>query len=454
MPTISRVLVANRGEIAVRIIRACKALGIGTVVTVSEADKDSLAARLADRAVCIGGPRPGESYLNIEAIVAAARGTGADAVHPGYGFLAERRRLADACHENGLIFVGPPGEVIEKMGNKIEARIIAERCGVPIVPGSDKVRSVADASEVAARIGYPLLLKAAAGGGGRGMRIVIEESGLRSAFESAAAEAGAAFGDDTIYIERYIRHARHIEVQIIGDKHGNLVHLGERDCSSQRRYQKIIEEAPAPFLDSLRSRIHEAALKLAREVRYENAGTIEFIVDRDADEFYFLEMNTRIQVEHPVTEMITGIDIVQEQLRVAAGAPLSFRQEDIRFWGHSIECRVNAESARDGFRPSPGRITVWRSPEGPQIRIDTHCAAGYLVPPYYDSMLAKVIVHAPDRMAAIILLERALSEMVVEGVSTTIPFVAKVIAKPDFRDGQTHVRWIEELLAQFPDTVN
>jgi acetyl-CoA carboxylase biotin carboxylase subunit len=450
MSSISRVLVANRGEIAVRIIRACKALGIGTVVTVSEADRDSMASRLADRAVCIGPPRPSESYLNVGAIVTAAQGTGCDAIHPGYGFLAEQPRLANACRGNGIVFIGPDGNTIEQMGNKILARTIAEKVGVPIVPGSDKVRGYDEALDVARRIGFPLLLKAAAGGGGRGMRIVTEEGGLKSAFESASGEAGAAFGDDTVYIERYIRNARHIEVQVIGDKHGNVVHLGERDCSSQRRYQKIVEEAPAPDLDKLRPLIHEAALKLARATHYENAGTIEFIVDQDAGTFYFLEMNTRIQVEHPVTEMITGIDLVQEQIRVASGQPLGFRQDDIRISGHAIECRVNAEAADQGFRPSPGRIRAWNVPEGAGIRVDSHCYPGYLVPPYYDSMLAKVIVHAEDRAAAIARMEKSLADIGVEGIQTTIPFLKTVITQPEFREGKTHVRWIEAFLSRAP----
>jgi len=361
---VARVLVANRGEIAVRVIRACRALGVESVVAVSQADRDSMAVRMADRAVCIGPAHPRESYLNIGAVVTAALGTGADAIHPGYGFLAEQPQLAKACQDNGIIFIGPRSETIQQMGNKIEARAIARKLGVPVVPGSEKVMNLHEAQDAAAAVGYPVLLKAAAGGGGRGMRIVDTADEMQRAFESASAEANAAFGDGTLYLERYIRSARHIEVQVMADHWGNVIHLGERDCSSQRRYQKVVEEAPAPRLDTLREPILHAARTLANRTGYENAGTIEFIVDQDAQEFFFLEMNTRIQVEHPVTEMITGVDLVQEQIRVAAGLPLNISQSDVRFRGHAIECRVNAESPDHGFRPSPGRISSWRAPEG------------------------------------------------------------------------------------------
>ena len=330
MKKITRVLIANRGEIAVRIIKACKALGIESVVAVSDADRDTLAAKMADRAVCIGPARALDSYLNVGAVVSAACGTGADAIHPGYGFLAEKPELARACQDNGVIFIGPPAELIEQMGNKIAARKIAAKLGVPVVPGSEKISSIAECVEAGRAIGFPMLLKAAAGGGGRGMRIINSESDVRSAFEEASREAHAAFGDGSIYIERYIRNARHIEVQILADRFGNVVHLGERDCSLQRRYQKIVEEAPAPRLDEVRGRIHEAAVTIARGARYENAGTIEFIVDADTQHFFFLEMNTRIQVEHPVTEMITGVDLVAEQIRVADNAPLRLSQSDVQ----------------------------------------------------------------------------------------------------------------------------
>lgn len=445
---IARVLVANRGEIAVRVIRACEDLGIESVLAVSEADRDSLGAKLAHRAVCIGSSHPSESYLNVGAIITAALGTGADAIHPGYGFLAEQPRLARACKENGIIFIGPRAELIEQMGNKIAAREIVEKLGVPVVPGSEKVTDVQMALEAATTIGFPILLKAASGGGGRGMRIVNAGIELQAAFEAASAEALAAFGDGTMYMERYIRNARHIEVQIIADHFGNVIHLGERDCSSQRRYQKVVEEAPAHGLDQMREPIREAAKTLAKQTGYENAGTIEFIVDQDAQRFYFLEMNTRIQVEHPVTEMITGVDLVQEQIRVAGGYPLSISQSDVSFRGHAIECRVNAESPGQGFRPSPGRISRWRPPHGPGIRVDSHCFEGYFVPPFYDSMLAKLIVHGKSRTEAISRMVRALRDFEVDGVDTTIPFLRSLLAQPRFRDGATHVRWIEELMAE------
>ncbi len=450
MKGISRVLIANRGEIAVRVIRACKSLGLESVIAVSTADRDSMAAQLADRAVCVGPARPVDSYLNVGAIVTAALGTAADAVHPGYGFLAEQPQLAQACSENGLIFIGPRADLIAQMGNKILARQIADKLGVPVVPGSEKIANIREAVEVSRAIGFPLLIKAAAGGGGRGMRIVNEISELESAFAAASSEARAAFGDDTLYVERYIRNARHIEVQILADQFGNVIHLGERDCSLQRRYQKIVEEAPAPHLEGQREKIRQAATTLARETGYQNAGTIEFIVDQDAGRFYFLEMNTRIQVEHPVTEMITGVDIVREQIHVAAGRPLSLSQADVRFDGHSIECRINAESPEHGFRPSPGRIRHWHAPEGPGVRVDTHCYSGYIVPPYYDSMIAKVITHGGARSEALRRMDTALESFSVDGVDTTIPFLRFLINQPDVQGGRTHVHWIESLLATSP----
>ncbi|TAK81903.1 MAG: acetyl-CoA carboxylase biotin carboxylase subunit [Betaproteobacteria bacterium] len=438
---ISRVLVANRGEIAVRVIRACRSLGLESVAAVSEADTDSLAAKLADRAVCIGPARPADSYLNVSAIVAAARGAGANALHPGYGFLAEQPRLAQACGENGIVFIGPSAQLIEQMGNKILARQLAAKFGVPVVPGSEKVDSVEEALRAGETIGFPLLLKAAAGGGGRGMRVVNEMSELKGAFQAASSEARAAFGDGTLYVERYIRSARHIEAQILADHFGNVIHLGERDCSLQRRFQKVVEESPAPHLDGLREQIWQAATTLARATGYRNAGTIEFIVDQDEDRFYFLEMNTRIQVEHPVSEMITGVDIVREQIRIAAGEPLSVSQDQVRFDGHAIECRINAESPEQGFRPSPGRIRVWKEPGG--VRVDTHCYPGYLVPPYYDSLIAKVIAHAGTRADALRKMDAALATFSVEGVDTTIGFLRSLVNHPDVQNGRTHVRWIE-----------
>jgi acetyl-CoA carboxylase biotin carboxylase subunit len=444
---ISRVFVANRGEIAVRVVKACRAMGIETVVAVSTADKESMAAQLADRIVCIGPPRPLDSYLNVNAVVCAARGTGSDAIHPGYGFLAEQPALSATCRDYDITFIGPPPELIEQMGNKIGARKIAAQMGVPVVPGSDRVNSIEQATELAVTIGFPVLLKAAAGGGGRGMRIVNRVGELRTAFESASAEARAAFGDDSIYVEKYIRNARHIEVQIIADHFGNVIHLGERDCSLQRRYQKIIEEAPAPALDGLRDQIHAAAVTLASRAGYRNAGTIEFIVDQDEQRFYFLEMNTRIQVEHPVTEMISGVDIVQEQIRVASELPLSLSQSEVSFKGHAVECRINAESAEDDFRPSPGRIQRWIAPTGTGVRVDSHCYAGYSVPPYYDSLLAKVIVQADTRDQVIARMDEALSAFKVEGVATTIPFLRFLINQQDFAAARTTVRWVENLLA-------
>jgi acetyl-CoA carboxylase biotin carboxylase subunit len=370
---ISRIFIINRGEIAVRIIRTCKVLGIETVLAVSEADQQSLPARLADKTVCIGPANAAQSYLNIPIIITAALSVGADAVHPGYGFLAEVPELAQACKENGLIYVGPQADHIAKMGNKLVARAIAEECGVPVLPGSEKVSSVEEVIQTIEKIGLPIMLKAAAGGGGRGMKIVTSKDQVKTVFESASAEAKAAFGDGTMYVEKYIANARHIEVQILGDKFGNVVHLGERDCSTQRRHQKLIEEAMAPLIsEELRQEIRNAAVTLAKNIAYENAGTVEFIVDQDEATFYFLEMNTRIQVEHPVTEAVTGIDLIQEQIQVEEGETLRFVQSAIAFSGHSIECRINAEAPEEGFRPTPGMITRWEMPQGPGVRVDTH----------------------------------------------------------------------------------
>jgi len=444
---ISRVLIANRGEIAVRIIRACRGLGIETVLAVSEADRESLPARLADRAVCIGPASAARSYLQIGAILAAAVGTGADAVHPGYGFLAESPELAEACAKAGLTFVGPQPDQIQQMGNKLGARALARRCGVPILPGSEKVRTYEEVAAMAERIGLPVMLKAAAGGGGRGMKVVTDLKDLQQSFTAAAGEARAAFGDDTLYVERYLPHARHIEVQVLGDRYGTVVHLGERDCSLQRRHQKLVEEAPAPGIsDRLRAEIHQAAVTLARHMRYENAGTVEFIVDQDAKAFSFLEMNTRIQVEHPVTETITGVDLVQEQFRIAAGEPLGFAQADVQFRGHAIECRINAEAPDQGFRPSPGLITEWQPPEGPGLRLDTHCYSGYAVPMFYDSLLAKLIVLGGDRAEAVARMRRMLEQFTVSGIATTIPFLRFVLGSPDFAAGKVNTRLVEWLV--------
>jgi acetyl-CoA carboxylase biotin carboxylase subunit len=447
--TIARVLVANRGEIAVRIIRACQSLGLETVLAASEADRDSLPARMADRTVCIGPAAASSSYLDPKIIVTAARGTGADAVHPGYGFLAESPVLADLCAAHGLTFVGPRAEQIRRMGNKLEARELARRCGLPILSGSTKVGSAEEAMQVADRIGLPLMMKAASGGGGRGMKIVTERSDIKPRFVSAAAEARASFGDDTLYFERYIPNARHIEVQVLGDRFGNLIHLGERDCSLQRRHQKIVEEAPAPEIsEMLREEIRQAAVRLAGELGYESAGTVEFILDQDAGRFYFLEMNTRIQVEHPVTEAITEFDIVREQFRIAAGEPLKSSQADVVFHGHAIECRITAEDPGEGFRPNGGRITEWRPPEDPHIRLDTHCYAGYAVPIFYDSLLAKLIVHGTDRHDAIRRMNKALAQFQIAGVATIVPFLRRVMSHGDFVEGRVNTRLLEMLMRE------
>ena len=442
-----RVLVANRGEIAVRVIRACRALGLETVAVYSEADRGSLPTELADRALCIGPPRSTDSYLRIDTMVTAARGTGCDAVHPGYGFLAENAAFAEQCAASGLTFVGPPPEVIRLMGDKIAARQFAAKLGVPVISGTEAaVHSADEAGAVAEAVGYPILLKAAAGGGGRGMRIVRAPADLREAFERAHAEAQAAFGDGRLYVERFVEQARHVEVQVLADDHGACLSLGERDCSLQRRHQKLVEEAPSPVLsDTLRRELLEAATTLAREAGYRSAGTIEFLVEPARSRYYFLEMNTRIQVEHPVTELVTGVDLVAEQFRVAAGLPLSFTQDEVRVLGHAIECRVNAEAPDQGFRPSPGLITGWVAPEGEGLRVDTHCFEGYRVPPFYDSLLAKVIAVGADREEARTRLLGALGRFAVSGIHTTIPFHQQVLAHCDFIASDIHTRWVEEV---------
>lgn len=440
--SISRILVANRGEIAVRVIRTCRVLGIETVLAASEADKDSMGARLADKTVVVGPP-PAYTYLNVSALMKTAKETGAQALHPGYGFLSEKPELARACADNGIVFIGPKAEHIRKMGNKLAARELAAECGVPVIPGSDNVGSYDDFKKVVERIGYPVMLKAAAGGGGRGMKTVLEDDrdSLKRIFEEASAEATAAFGDGTMYVERYIANARHIEVQVLGDRHGGAIHLGERDCSTQRRHQKLIEEAGAPDIsDKLRVEIHDAAIKLVKNISYENAGTIEFVFDRDAQKFFFLEMNTRLQVEHPVTEMVTGIDIVREQINVADGGKLPFAQNDVRFTGHSIECRINAEKPDENFQPTPGVITRWEIPQGPGVRVDTHCHHGYRVPVFYDSLIAKIIIHGDDREHARRRMIAALDEFAVEGISTTASFLAKVLKMPEFAEGRVNTR--------------
>ena len=445
-----RILIANRGEIAVRVIKACQSLGIETVAAVSDADRESMAAQIAHRSVCIGPPRSADSYLKVENLIAAAQGTGCDALHPGYGFLSERAALAQACADNKITFVGPSAENITQMGDKLAARRLARSAGVPLVPGSDHAKNPHEAARLAEQIGYPLLLKASAGGGGRGIKLVWNAGEIENTFRTAAAEARAAFGNDTLYMEKYIGNGRHIEVQILGDQHGSVIHLGERDCSLQRRHQKIVEEAPAYAVPpEVRAKICNAAAALARSIGYRSAGTIEFIYDNDTQDFYFLEMNTRIQVEHPVTEMITGVDLVGQQLRIARGEPLPFKQSDIRFAGHAIECRINAESPQHGFRPCPGRITEWRAPQGAGIRVDTHCYPGYFVPPYYDSLLAKLIVHAGTRTEAADRIFAALENFHVSGIDTLIPFLKSVIADPQYRSGAVNTQWLEKKLEAY-----
>lgn len=445
MNTIQRVFIANRGEIAARLIRACRALNLETVLAVSEADKESPPARMADRAVCIGPASASQSYLRHDLIITAAVATGCQAIHPGYGFLSERAVFAQACHDHGLIFIGPSPQAIEQMGDKLNAIALAKLADVPVIPGSGELQSWAQAREAADDIGYPCLIKASAGGGGRGMRVVQEPGDLRRAFDSARAEAQSAFGDATVYMERFIQKARHIEIQILGDHHGNIVHLFERDCSVQRRHQKLIEESPSPVLpEKVRQDMAKAALALARAVNYVNAGTVEFVYDAATCEFYFLEMNTRIQVEHPVTEMVTGIDLVQEQIRIAAGLPLSFTQDDVRLRGHAIECRLNAEDPQNGFVPSPGRLQAWSPPTGEGLRLDTHCEPGYLIPPYYDSMVGKLIAFGQNRDTARLRLLQGLESLQVQGIQTTRELQSAILAGASFTAGDVSTRWLEQ----------
>jgi acetyl-CoA carboxylase biotin carboxylase subunit len=444
----SKVLIANRGEIAVRIIRACRELGIRTVAVFSQADADALHVQLADEAVCIGPPQAGQSYLKVARIISAAEITGAEAIHPGYGFLAENPQFAEVCEGCGIRFIGPPAASIQMMGDKAAARRAAAAHGVPVLPGSQHpVRDLEDAKRMARDIGYPVIIKASAGGGGKGMRVVMAPEGLESALAMAAAEAAAAFGDAAVYLERFLPDPRHVEIQILVDGNGHGVHLGERDCSIQRRHQKLLEEAPSPALsDAMRQAMGRAALSVAQAAGYRNAGTVEFLLD-ERGEFFFMEMNTRIQVEHPVTEMVTGLDLVKAQLRIAAGEPLPITQADVRLSGHSLECRINAEDP-DRFLPSPGRVTNFRPPGGPGVRMDSHAYIGYVIPPYYDSLLGKVIAHGHDREEAIARMQRALDEMVVQGVQTTIPFHQKVLRHPGFLAGRTSTRFLERMLQE------
>ena len=446
MNRIKRVFVANRGEIALRIVDACRELGLETVVGTSEADRDGLAAREADRAVCIGPAPAAQSYLRDDLVVQAALGTECDAIHPGYGFLSESPKLASLARENGLTFVGPPPEVIELSGDKLRARAEAERAGVPVLPGKE-VASGAEARRTAARIGYPLLVKAAGGGGGRGIKLARDPDELDGLLSLARSEAGAAFGDDRVYLERFIPAARHVEVQIAADEHGAVVHLGERDCSVQRRYQKVIEEAPAPALEpATRNALTAAAVAFARAISYRNLGTVEFVVDTDTGEYFFLEINCRIQVEHPVTEAVTGRDLVSLQFQIADGQPLGFTQDEVRFDGHAIECRLNAEDVAHGFAPSPGTLSLFSVPDLLQLRVDSHLYPGASIPPFYDSLMAKLIGHAEGRDAAIDVLLEALEDLDVEGVETNRTLLISVLGHDDFRRGAVTTDWLERAI--------
>ncbi|HET6373454.1 MAG TPA: acetyl-CoA carboxylase biotin carboxylase subunit [Candidatus Polarisedimenticolia bacterium] len=441
-----KILIANRGEIALRVILACKELGIKTVAVHSTADADALHVKFADEDVCIGPPQSRESYLNISAVLSAAEITGAEAIHPGYGFLSENAHFAEVCREVGLTFIGPGPGVIRRMGDKAEAIRTVRAAGVPTIPGSGGVvEGEEQAREIAKRIGYPVLIKASAGGGGRGMRVVADEEELPRLLDAASQEALSAFGVADVYMEKYLTQPRHIEIQVMGDTHGNLLHLFERECSIQRRHQKLLEESPSTALDAeLRARMTEAALRAARAVDYVNAGTIEFLLDVTG-EFYFIEMNTRIQVEHPVTEMVTGIDLIKEQIRVSAGEPMSYGQDDLKIQGHAIECRINAEDS-DTFAPSPGKIRTFHVPGGPGIRVDTACYAEAVIPPYYDSMIAKVIAHGNTRGEAILRMRRALESFVVEGIKTNVRLQQRILTDEDFVRGRLSTRFMDRFV--------
>ncbi|MBI5700729.1 acetyl-CoA carboxylase biotin carboxylase subunit [Candidatus Saganbacteria bacterium] len=443
-----KVLIANRGEIAVRIIRTLRELGIRSVAVYSEADQDSLHVKLADESFCIGPAQPQKSYLNIASIIAAAEISGAEAIHPGYGFLAENGKFTEICSEHKIKFIGPTKEAMEKMGDKSTAKKTVQRAGVPVVPGSDgNLKDENEAIKVANSIGYPVLIKATAGGGGKGMRIVRQESELAHAFKMASTEAEAAFGNKEVYLEKYIDEPRHIEVQILGDEHGNIIHLGERDCSIQRRHQKLVEEALSPVVDQrLREKLGSAAVKAARAVKYSSAGTIEFIFDGKG-RFYFMEMNTRVQVEHPVTELVSNVDIIKEQIMAAAGEKLTISQRDVRLNGHAIECRINAENPDKNFMPSPGEINIYLPPGGIGVRVDSHAYSGYKILPHYDSLIAKLLVWGKTRAEAIERMKRALDEFVIDGIHTTIPFHQKVMDNAAFRSGKFSTHFIEK---EFP----
>jgi acetyl-CoA carboxylase biotin carboxylase subunit len=446
-----KVLIANRGEIALRVIRACRELGIRTVAVYSEADRESLHVRFADEDICIGPAQARDSYLNIPRIIAAAEITGADAIHPGYGFLAENAEFAEICERSRITFIGPTAAQIQVMGDKAVARRTMAAEGVPTVPGSEgAIADPEEALRVAEEIGFPVLIKAAAGGGGKGMRVAPDAESFSKQFAAAQREAGAAFGDASVYLEKYLVRPRHIEFQLMGDKHGRVVHLGERECSIQRRHQKLIEEAPSPAMTpELRARMGEAAVRGAAAIGYASAGTIEFLLDEDGS-FYFMEMNTRIQVEHPVTELVTGIDLVKEQIRVAAGAPLSIPEGPVELRGHAIECRINAEDPSRNFAPSPGTISIFHPPGGPGVRVDTHAYAGYRVPQYYDSLIAKLLVHGGTREEALARMRLALESFIIEGegIHTTIPFLLELIQDPDFVAGNIDTKFLDRRMAE------
>ncbi|HTQ82256.1 MAG TPA: acetyl-CoA carboxylase biotin carboxylase subunit [Pseudolabrys sp.] len=442
-----KILIANRGEIALRILRACKELGIPTVAVHSTADAEAMHVRFADESVCIGPPAAKDSYLNIPAILSACEITGADAVHPGYGFLSENARFAEILAEHGVQFIGPKAEHIRLMGDKIEAKRTVKKLGIPVVPGSDGgVTDDAEAAKIAAGIGFPVLIKAAAGGGGRGMKVARGAADLATALSTARAEAKAAFGDDAVYIEKYLETPRHIEIQVLGDGKGNAIHLGERDCSLQRRHQKVLEESPSPALNTAaRNKIGETVAKAMRDIAYLGVGTVEFLYENG--EFYFIEMNTRIQVEHPVTEMITDIDLIFEQIRAAAGNALTLKQSDVEFRGHAIECRINAENPVS-FHPSPGKIQHYYPPGGLGVRIDSAIYQGYTIPPYYDSLVGKLIVHGKTRQECLMRLSRALDEVVIDGIETTLPLFRALVREKDIIDGNYHIHWLEQFLAR------
>ncbi len=442
---IGKVLIANRGEIALRILRSCRELGISTVAVYSTVDRSALHVQLADEAVCVGEGPSNKSYLNIPNILAAATSRGVDAIHPGYGFLAENDRFAEMCRDHGITFIGPSPHAIRSMGDKSTAKATMQSVGVPTVPGSEGLLPNPEiAAELAAAMGYPVMIKATAGGGGRGMRLVPSPDQLVKLYQAAQGEADAAFGNPGLYLEKFIDRPRHVEVQVLADRHGNVVHLGERDCSIQRRHQKLLEEAPSPALDpELRKRMGEAAVAAARSIHYEGAGTVEFLLDRNGG-FYFMEMNTRIQVEHPVTEMVTGIDLIAEQLRIAGGDPISIQQDDIQLKGHAIECRINAEDSQHNFRPAPGRITGWLPPGGPGVRVDSHVYTGYDIPPFYDSLIGKLIIWAPDRPAALERMKRALNECAITGIPTTVDFHLRMLDRPEFQAGDVHTKFVEQ----------